>query len=112
MKQNFFADMEDSLLDGEDGGFEAIAILAGLVLFAGVWIVGGSFWFALIAAALLGPTLGGLVALFLSCLAMMFARHEEGLAEPEKFPRLARFLFALPGLLLSGSLLYALYLII
>ncbi|MDR2260544.1 MAG: hypothetical protein LBE06_06340 [Azoarcus sp.] len=104
MKQNFFADIEDFM---DDDGIPFVAGLFAFLLFVGLWIAGGSFWFALIATAVIGPTIGGLAALFVFGVSMMFGRCEED--ADIRYMGVARFFFALPLLIVSGAFLYAFF---
>ncbi|MDR1647842.1 MAG: hypothetical protein LBR88_07400 [Zoogloeaceae bacterium] len=107
MKQNAFVNIEDFM---DDAGFVGVAWVVGVLLFISLWIVGGSFWAALIFAAIIGPTLGGLVALFIACISMMFVRREEDQMKKPWHWHLVNFLIPLPGVIMSGSFLYAAYL--
>lgn len=73
-KQNFFADVDDALAKNE--ALEELAFLIAALLFVGIWIGSGSFWFALLFALLFGPTIGGLGMMIIGGIAMMFARRD------------------------------------
>jgi hypothetical protein len=104
-KQNFFADVEDSI--GKKDGFESAAWGVGFVLFIVLWIYFETFWGALIFVIIGGPTIGGLAALFIGCVSTMFARKEE----EDRQDRISRFFFGLLPAIFSGAALYFLFLI-
>jgi hypothetical protein len=74
-KQNFWADVLDMLTD-EHGHAESLCWLIGFFVFVGIWIMYGSFWFAIIAAPFFTIPIGAAVTFLLLFLAMIFERRD------------------------------------
>jgi hypothetical protein len=104
-KQNFFADVEESI--GTEGGFESVAWTIGFFLLIALWIYFETFWGALIFVVIGGPTICGLAALFIFGVSLMFSKQEE-----DGWPdRVFNFFLGLLPAVFAGAALYALFLI-
>ncbi|GHU00037.1 hypothetical protein FACS1894154_08370 [Betaproteobacteria bacterium] len=75
-KQNGWADILDMLTDEHA---EGLGWLIGFFVFVGIWIMYGSFWFAIIAAPLFTLPVVAAVVFPLLFLAMIFERRDSDL---------------------------------
>jgi hypothetical protein len=73
-KQNAFADIEDAVV-GEDAG-QSFAYIVVFLIFIGLWIAGGSFWFAAVATLLVGGFFAAVITGVIGITAALFARRD------------------------------------